>query len=230
MNDGLHIVVIQFANEIDSQRLVKFRGAVVAALEEKDILFHNHDNDRLRYAYPLIQYKCIHGKAAVVGIGKGVDVITNLLDVQDFHFSIGKETVEMKMEAVKSYDNEILLTEKPTCRYRLRNWLPLNTGNYAQFQNAVGLVERVMMLEDVLTGNILSFLKGNDIYIDRPIEVHITDIKGQHGVIYKKLRLMAFDIEFRTNISLPQYIGLGKSASVGYGVVTKITNKTNIII
>ena len=35
---------------------------------------------------------------------------------------------------------------------------------------------------------------------------------------------MAFDIEFKTNLSLPQYIGIGKNASVGYGTLTIITN------
>ena len=35
---------------------------------------------------------------------------------------------------------------------------------------------------------------------------------------------MAFDIEFKVNLTLPQYIGLGKSVSVGFGTLTKIIN------
>lgn len=68
---NLPIVIIQFANEIDSQKVVWFRGALIASLKEKDLLFHNHDDNKLRYSYPLIQYKRIHGKVAVMAVGKG---------------------------------------------------------------------------------------------------------------------------------------------------------------
>ena len=33
---------------------------------------------------------------------------------------------------------------------------------------------------------------------------------------------MTFDIEFKANIQLPQYIGIGKNASVGCGVLSII--------
>jgi CRISPR/Cas system endoribonuclease Cas6 (RAMP superfamily) len=32
---------------------------------------------------------------------------------------------------------------------------------------------------------------------------------------------MAFDIEFASNLSLPNFIGVGKNASIGYGIITK---------
>lgn len=36
---------------------------------------------------------------------------------------------------------------------------------------------------------------------------------------------MAFDIEFKTNFSLPDYLGIGKNASIGYGVVTHVQSE-----
>lgn len=220
----LPTIVIQFDNEIESKALPYFRGAVIASLEKKDILFHNHDEDKLRYSYPLIQYKRIRRKAAVMGIGKGIEVISQLLTAHDFNYQIGNEQVEMHIEAVNAYDNEILVTENADYHYRLHNWLPLNSSNYAQYQNSESMVERIQILERVLIGNILSFLKGIDIHLEEQIDLHITDITGQRAVTYKKVKLMAFDIEFKTNIQLPQYIGIGKNASIGCGVLTKITN------
>ena len=38
---------------------------------------------------------------------------------------------------------------------------------------------------------------------------------------------MAFDVEFKTNMSIPEFIGLGKNASLGYGIVTIIRDKKN---
>lgn len=220
----LPTIVIQFDNEIESKALPYFRGAVIASLEKKNILFHNHDEDKLRYAYPLIQYKRIHKKAAVMGVGKGIEVISQLLTVRDFNYHIGNEQVEMRIEAVNAYDNEIMLTENADSHYRLRSWLPLNSENYKQYQESESMVERIQILERVLVGNILSFLKGIDIHVEEQLIVHVTDITGQRAITYKKVKLMAFDIEFKTNIQLPQYIGIGKNASIGCGVLTKITN------
>ncbi len=219
----LPTIVIQFENEIDTIAIPHFRGAVIASLEKKDILFHNHDEDKLRYSYPLIQYKRIHKKAAVMGIGKGIEVVSQLLSVRDFNYQIGTENVEMKMDTVNAYDNEIALTEGANCQYRLRNWLPLNSGNYAKYQNSESLIERIAILERVLVGNILSFLKGIDLHLEEQLELRITDITGQRAITYKKVKLMGFDVEFKANITLPQYIGIGKNASVGCGVVTRIT-------
>lgn len=219
----LPTIIIQFDNEIETQAIPFFRGAVIASLEKKDILFHNHDEDKLRYSYPLIQYKRIHKKAAIMGIGKGIEVISPLLgSTADFSYQIGNEHVEMGIEFVNAYDNEIVLAENAGFRYRLYNWLPLNSENYNQYQKAENLVERIGILERVLTGNILSFFKGAGLHIDEQISVCITDITGQRPYMYKNVKMMAFNIEFKANILLPQYIGIGKNASVGCGVLSRI--------
>lgn len=220
----LPTIIIQFENEIGSNAITHFRGAVIASLKEKDILFHNHDEGKLRYAYPLIQYKRIHKKAAVMGVGKGIEVISQLLTPHGFNYQIGKEKVEMRIESVNAYNHEVTLAGDTEYRYRLRNWLPLNSNNYKQYQELESMVERIMVLERVLIGNILSFLKGVGIHLEKQIELHITDLTGQRALTYKKVKLMAFDIEFKANICLPQYIGIGKNASIGCGVLTKITN------
>ena len=218
----LTTILIQFDHKIEFQAIPFFRGAVIASMEKQDILFHNHDEDKLRYSYPLIQYKLVHKKAAVMGVGKGIEVISQLLTTGDFNYQIGNENVDMRIAAVNAYDNEIVLTEQADFRYRLRDWLPLNSTNYVKYQNANSLVERIQMLERVLVGNILSFLKGVGIHIEEQIALNITNIKGQRAVDYKNVKLMGFDVEFRTNIQLPQYIGIGKNASVGCGVLTVV--------
>lgn len=216
-------LILQFANELSTNDITKFRGAVIASLKEKNILYHNHIEDRFRYAYPLIQYKRIHQKAAIVCIGDGVKAIHELFASDNFLFKIREKETEMKMDNVKVYDNEISIFDTIQY-YRIRNWLPLNSENYAKFQNADSLVERIQILERILAGNMLSFLKGIDIHLEEQMELHITSILDQRPAIYKRVKLMSFDIEFKTNLYLPQYIGIGKNASVGFGTLTKVTN------
>jgi hypothetical protein len=223
----LPTIIIQFDKEIESKAIPFFRGAVIASLEKKDILFHNHIENKLRYSYPLIQYKRIHKKAAVMGIGNGIEVISQLLTANNFCYQIGNENVEMKIESVNAKDHEISLTENADNLYRLHNWLPLNSSNYAKYQNTESMVERIQILERILIGNILSFLKGVNIHKEEHLELHITDIKGQCPLTYKNVKLIAFDIEFKTNIFLPQYIGIGKNASVGCGVLTVVNTSVS---
>ncbi|MDR1517093.1 MAG: hypothetical protein LBS52_03170, partial [Dysgonamonadaceae bacterium] len=72
MNNKLSVLVIIFANQLRHGEISSFRGAVVNLLKDKNILFHNHrEEGGLRYSYPLIQYKRIHGKASIVCIAEG---------------------------------------------------------------------------------------------------------------------------------------------------------------
>ena len=219
----IQTMILQFVNELSSNDIPKFRGAVINSLRQKNILYHNHVEDKFRYAYPLIQYKRIHHQAAIVCVGDGLKAIHELFASDNFLFHIGGKEVEMKMDYVKFYDNDISLCDNVQ-HYRLRNWLPLNSGNYTKYLNAESLVEKIQILERVLIGNILSFLKGVDIHLEEQLALHITNITDQRSVAYKGVKLMAFDIEFKTNLYLPEYIGIGKNASVGYGTLTKISN------
>ena len=217
----INILTIQFANEISQREIPLFRGAIIHSLGNKSILFHNHDGDKFRYAYPLIQYKRIKGKAAIVCIDLGLENISELFTSNIFQCEIGKKTIELRIENIHLEQEYIGCTEQENT-YRLRHWIPLNTKNYQQYQKTDSLIEKISILEKVLTGNILSFLKGVTIHQEEMLDINITEISHQQLSEYKKIRLMTFDIEFHANISLPSYIGIGKNASIGYGVLTKI--------
>lgn len=218
-------LTVIFDTEIEFKEISLFRGAVLKSLGDKaNLLYHNHISDHsFRYSYPLVQYKCLHGKAAIVCVEEGVDLIGQILSELYGTINIGKRKTEYKVDAVHSSKVPIQI-ENELSVFKLRNWLPLNSQNYQQYQNTEELVEKIRILERVLTGNILSFLKGIDIHLEEQLIVHITDIINQKAVSYKNVKMMAFDIRFKSNISLPSYIGIGKNASVGCGLLLKITN------
>ena len=219
----LPILIIQFANEITPQEIQLFRGAVIASLNEKDILFHNHTENGVVYHYPRIQYKRIHKKAAIICIKEGIKSIGELFCAESYHYKFGDREVDMRIDTINTYQTDIDFCEEPK-RYRLLNWLPLNSENYKEYQAIEGMAQRITFLEEKLIGNLLSFFTEIGFRAEQQIELHITDITGQRLAHYKGVKLMAFDIEFKVNLTLPQYIGVGKSASVGYGTLTKITN------
>lgn len=70
MQNPVKTLVIKFNNEIYPDEIDCFRGAVIHAMDGANVLFHNHlEGAGLRYSYPLIQYKRIHRKAAIVCVG-----------------------------------------------------------------------------------------------------------------------------------------------------------------
>lgn len=71
----------------------------------------------------------------------------------------------------------------------------------------------------MVIGNILSFAKGMGIYFKDRITCKILEIEEPYWVIYKGVRMMAFNICFKSNLSLPDNIGLGKGVSLGNGLL-----------
>lgn len=218
----LPILIVQFVNEITPQEIQPFRGAVIASLDEKDVLFHNHTENGVSYHYPRIQYKRIHRKASIVCVKEGIKAISELFYSGNYHYKIGDRNVEMCIKSIETYHCDIDFCEEPK-RYRVLNWLPLNSENYKEYQAIDGMAQRITFLEEKLIGNLLSFFTEMGFRAEQQISLQITDVTAQRLAHYKGVKLMAFDIEFKVNLSLPQYIGIGKSASIGFGTLTKIS-------
>ena len=212
-------LVIRFKNNIYHDEIPLFRGAVINAVAGQDNqLFHNHEGDSFRFQYPLIQYKRISQKAALVCVGEGTEKIGMFFTKGDFQLQIGKRSDLFEIENLTPRKTIVQAWNDPFCYY-LRDWLPLNGANYQQYQVLEGVVERTQMLEKILVGNILSFCKSLGITIDRAIECKILQLGTPRKVRFKGVGMMSFDAEFRCNVSLPNYIGLGKGVSIGHGTI-----------
>ena len=216
---------ILFNTTLRHWELPWFRGAVSKALPRDSVLFHNHIGDGFRYAYPLIQYKTINGKAAIVGIGKGSESICDFFEGNNFRFRIGSRPVELSLDATDGNSYEIAVDDDARHHYRTHNWLPLNQDNYRRFKDTESLEERVMMLNRILTGNLLAMLKGLDIIVRVPLHIDISSLSEPRIIKYKKDGFMALDTTFISNLTIPEYIGLGKHASLGFGTVTELNNE-----
>ena len=224
MSKRIRILTIFYDTVISYKEIPFFRGAVLKSLGDKaNVLYHNHTGEEtFRYSYPLIQYKQLNGKAAIVCVEEGIELVGQLLSCFSGEIRLGERETTCSVATVASSNELVQMLDTPV-EYRLHHWLPLNSKNYEQYQNTDSMVERIQILERVLIGNILSFLSGVDIHLEEQLHVHITDILNQKANTYKNVILMSFDVKFKTNISLPEYIGIGKNASIGYGILTKTT-------
>lgn len=221
MMNKTKILTIRFENEIRREEITCFRGAIINAMENADVLFHNHtDDDSLRYAYPLIQYKRINQKAAIVCLGEGTEAIGEFFADSNFDVMLGDHEVHLTIDHIDASQCLVQCWDE-LFSYHLRRWLPFNKQNYENFQQLEGIADKCVFLERLLVGNILSFAKGLGIRLEQEVVCKITQLSEPMTIVHKGVRLMGFDVEFSTNVSLPDYIGLGKGVSVGKGTISK---------
>lgn len=220
--NAIWLVTALMETEISSAEIPYLRGAMIR-LSGDDPFFHNHNADGFNYVYPLVQYRRINRSAAVIGINQGGDTLLHLLGKgEDFFLQLGNRTAAVKAVTLRTEKVQVTCKSDTTHIYTIDSWLPLNSENYQSYQQLDNLMDRINMLEKILVGNILSFAKGVGIFFDSPVLCRILDLESTGLIKYKEVELMSFSVKFRSNVRLPEYIGLGKSVSMNHGVISYI--------
>lgn len=221
-------LIILFQNKIQEREISFFRGAVIDLSKSKsNILYHNHISDSFNYTYPKIQYKRIDGKAAIVCIKEGIEAVEDFLSKDRYTFRLGEKSINMIIESTNLKSHNIKTVDN-FFYYQINRWLPLNSNNYQSYLKLEKLSDKISFLENILTANLLSFTKGIGLYINSEITCELTLLSEPHLIIHKKIQLMSFNAEFKCNLFLPDYIGIGKSTSLGFGIVTQIEKNKKI--
>ena len=218
----IRYLTIQFENEIEPWEIPAFRGAVIAKAGNEHILFHNHLNDReFLYGYPVIQYKRIGKCPMIVCLDYGTDEINHFFNNGNLEVNIGDRKINLVVHKLSLNQINLQVWEK-SFSFKIRNWIALNQENYQKYALIKDDLGKIEFLENILKANIISFAKGVKWDIDKQISLRIDRIVSSKQVPYKGTRLMGFDIDFRTNVFLPDFVGLGKGVSLGFGTVTVV--------
>lgn len=226
--DKIKILLIRFRNNIYHSQIEALRGAVVNTLKDKDVLFHNHlpNGDGYRYSYPLIQYKSINQKVTILCFGEGTGAIGKLFSDTDFEFNLNGDYQTFELDNVKAH-NILVQVWNTKFYYNISRWMPLSQSNYEKYMQLEGVAEKTTFLEKVLIGNILSFAKGLGIFFEKQVECKITWLSEPTIDRYKGVKVSLFDADFITNVSIPDFAGLGKGVSIGYGTTVRKKEKQN---
>lgn len=199
-----------------------FRGAVIRKVGEDLDVFHNHKgSEGYVYRFPLIQYKLIHGKAALFCIEEGMEEVYRLFEGRKKNLVVNGKKVPLKLDKLNIASFTFNVWNRKFT-YNIFNWLALNQKNFVILQSLHNEEEKKNFLARILVGNILSMAKTLNWHIEKTIEAQILDIMREKKVRFKSIPFTAFDVRFTTNVSLPEYIGLGKGASHGFGVIRKV--------
>lgn len=203
--------------ELSQRDAHKLRG-FIASLFPQHNEFHNHDEKGWLYRYPLIQYKVLKGIPYVIGINQGAE---KLLQVEDDLQKLVLEGCEIPVyEKSLIISNETIGVLDDVIQYSfVTPWMALNQDNYSQYQISSGVVQREK-LKSILIGNILSLSKGLDYRVESKIVVDLANLRPTETK-FKDQKMITFKGNFFVNFAIPDYLGLGKSVSRGFGTVCR---------
>ena len=199
----------------------KFRGFVGNTFKEHDLI-HNHDEKgNPLYRYPLIQFKLIDKTPAIIAItDRAVNIFAELfmkLDkivIEDTVIPVFEKDLKIE-EVVFGYSDEIFMYEF------VSPWIGLNQKNFKIFNDARN-DEKNQILTRVMTGNILSMAKYLDYWLSKDQKIKIDHKLKEVKVNLKGKSMTGFNGIFKSNFLIPDYLGIGKSVSRGFGALKRI--------
>lgn len=183
------------------------------------LLLHNHlGNNKFLYQYPRIQYKTIDDTKMILGLADGVNVLQIIYNQYD-KITLGEHSYQI-------FSKEIILKEEDfgiaseNVKYKfLTPWFALNEENYQKYTN-YNRSERTDQLKSILIRNIMAMAKTFQYFVESKIIVNTNLKETSFG--FKGKDMIGFLGTFQVNFYLPDYIGLGKSVSRGFGTIKKI--------
>jgi len=198
---------------------LELRGFFATKFNEYTEL-HQHNADKFIYRYPVVQYKMIGNVPTVIGINEGAEVLKQIFDEYQ-EIRLGENTYQIVERGISVKNEEFGISDKIRSYEFVTPWLALNQENYRKFYTLKGKIERDEFVRKILIGNLISMSKSLGYEVPG-------QIKCDAQVHFRKDRLkdvsvMTFTGTFQANFLIPDYLGIGKSVSRGFGAVRQIT-------
>lgn len=184
-------------------------------------LLHHHLN-RPILTYPSVQYKVIEGTPSILGIGDGAAILKAISDdITEIQFKTG--TYDVISRVIHDYMIPITPTTKPVQYRFLSPWLALNQENYRKIAEISDWKERKLFFNRILIGNLLSMAKGLGVVIEHKLAVtsHLEKVPAR----FKGVEMTGFLGSFRVNLQIPEYFGIGKGVSQGFGTIRRVASQ-----
>jgi len=179
--------------------------------------FHNHsDKSDEKSNYPLVHYRAQAGHPHVVAFNDAIPIMKEWLlsnqrrDGFNLPYLINQPT--SKTSHLKSTEHHVY--------YRLMDWMALNGDNYKLWRSTPLMRDRIVILEQALTGHIrrlITELHKGELNAHAEI-VSITKMKDVKAYHHKDL---AFNIIYRCKVEIPTDLAMGKAVSIGFGTQNK---------
>lgn len=214
----LDYTLVRFKDlDLKTREGVKLRGYFAGKYKESEIM-HNHRGSDFIFSYPKVQYKIIKNTPYICGIEEGAAVVARV-GIDTYGITIdGVDLGTYEKEIVKRKSDFGVETDYIAYSF-ITPWMALNQDNVGLYKNA-NLMQREEMLKKILIGNILSMSKGVKYTVEDRLYAWV-DLE-ETTVKFKNIDMVAFKGSFKVNFRIPDYLGLGKAVSRGFGTLVKV--------
>jgi hypothetical protein len=192
--------------------------------------FHGHRGDELVYKHPLIQYKVFGGSAVVVGLKEGAYLLKAVPSLE--HLEIYHQKYPVLKQNNYSENVSFGLIDRMLYYSFATPWIGLNEDNYENYLSLKHNQNKICsLIERILTGNILSMSKSLGYVVEDKIQLKADLGETETVKIKDDVELIGFHGNFETNFMIPEFWGIGKFSSRGYGTVKRLNGgeKRNVI-
>ena len=185
-------------------------------------LLHNHSADgSLIYTFPRVQYRIMNGYPVIIGIEEGIESV-KLMAHSIVHLLLNDASFQVKKRIEIEKENDFGIVNNDNNYTFINSWLALNKGNYKKYKLCKTMSEKKKLLEKViLPANIISMSKSLGYTVPAPIEAKIINLKEVQTSL-KGTPMLGFLGNFSVNFEIPDYWGIGKSVSRGFGTVKRV--------
>ncbi len=163
-------------------------------------------------SYPLLQYKVIRGSPLIVAINEGRDLLWKIYDDLDSIDCKGEFVILEKRIIEKK---AMLGPTERRLKYRfLTPWLTITEAELAKQGGTASLEEALL---PVIESNLRGLSRNFHIPLEQPISAGF-HLRSEH-IVQKESGIMGFLGTFYINYEIPQFLGLGRGVSRGFGTV-----------
>ncbi len=188
-------------------------------------LFHNHYPDGksiYRSKGAPFQFKVINNEVFILALNEGVYFSKSFQWPDKIKMPLGRNglLVELKFLSKTSKQATFQKTEAQ-CYRNVSPYLALNQNKYGLYLK-MSESERRKSIEKGLADHILTAAKWCGIRVSHRIQTNLIQMRtGIPIKIKDDLIFLPFDVMFDCNTDIPDYIGIGKFVSRGYGTVVQ---------
>ncbi len=195
------------------------RGFIANLFPDNPLLHHhlnNPDKKGFVYTYPKIQYKIIDGIPMVLGIEEAKEAVKTISNID--HLDLKGKKYSVVDKNLIEQDTDFGVSEDMLSYKFLTPWLALDEESYKRYKRR-NEDERKKQLESILIGNIISMAKGLEYVITDRISATVDVHEVQTSL--KGTPMLGFLGAFSVNFEIPDYWGIGKSVSRGFGTIKR---------
>jgi len=200
----------------------KIRGYLGNLFWDNPCVHHHNKDGSFIYRYPCVQYKIINGKCFLIGFHGGLEIVKKtFFDLKTINLNGAWE--EILDKGLESFRASFTVVSSQIQYFFLTPWLALNEKNYDKYQRLGSWVKRKELLEKILIGNILSMSKSLGYTVPASIKADVKKLREAPASL-KGVPMLGFLGTFSVNFEIPDYWGIGKSVSRGFGTVKRVGN------